>query len=295
MRFENLHDYNGHSNYAVVNENIEVWDEVLSDVSGVEKAASILSGGEVAFYNVLPKVGKQLDCIDHSLASMWYAIGKYHIIEKLGAEKAHQLFCTASQRFDRDHRSPTYGRVKKDGAYWDCLKLFDAANDKLPTKRLGVYHRDLSILPTVYQYVPVEKLKEFRANRTKVNILHGDLTDLIERGPYDFLYLSNALEYVGRNGDKFPIKDMVKKGGYIALTAGHSFEMRGLPRHVSDRIILKQKRAGRPSDGLKYGMSWNYFLLKNTRDPKYRVPKPLAPRLYSPYNDPFSAPPLYSK
>lgn len=290
MRFEELNEFNGDSSYQTVNEYLDVWDDVLSNVKGVKKAASICSGGEVSFFNILPKVEDTLDCIDHSLASMYFAIGKYHIIEKLGSGKAHKLLQTAVAEWETPKRDEfgrrlSYGTLKETGPAATCRRLMMEVNEKLPTAYFGDrikanpgYYGEGAIAPMYQNGVTLDQIKAFRRKRTKITFVHGDLNDLKERGPYDLVYLSNALEYSGRNGSRFPVHEWVKPGGYIALTSGRGRVSRGLPAAVADRVELVRRTPqdyNVPGARRNYGMSsWVYILLKNERDPNYKVPTP---------------------
>jgi hypothetical protein len=279
VKFENLHDFNGSSNYVVVNELLHVWDEVLSDVKGVKRAASICSGGEVSFFNILPKVEESLECIDHSLGSMYWALGKYHTIEKLGAAKAHEFFKGPIRdgKYDRDRYgyAAKYVPGPKEKKFHE---LFAEANGKYTTNYLGEHKTrgydpyGLESLCPLYNDISLDAIKKFRANRTKITFIHGDLNDLIERGPFDLVYLSNALEYQGRNGSQFNIRAAVKEGGYIALTTGSSRTLHScVDSLVREKVVgpADYRDANRKRDA-RYGMySWTYMLLRNEEDPNY--------------------------
>src|SRR4051812_5629858 len=90
--FEDLNGFNGTSTeFPFCNEHLKTWHKALDGIE-VDNAASICSGGEVTFFAILPHVKEKLVAIDHSYRSMFYAIAKYHVVEKLGAVKAHKLF-----------------------------------------------------------------------------------------------------------------------------------------------------------------------------------------------------------
>src|SRR5438132_1398034 len=92
MRFTDIEPTAGGSGYGVVNENLNAWKKLLEGIS-VERAAGICSAGEVNFFSILPHVEQELVLIDQSPYSLYCAMGKYHNIETLGPEKAHNQLC----------------------------------------------------------------------------------------------------------------------------------------------------------------------------------------------------------
>lgn len=224
MKFKDLNDFNALTCYAVVNENISAWRECLDGIE-VDNAASICSGGEVAFFGILPSVKERLSLIDHSYASMYFAIGKYNMIEKFGASKTHELFTGFNWYKGGRRWSPSVDNYVQDPeaessiSSNDLRKAFDKANKRLPTAKHGVngYWPPASLRVT-WQNIDVQEVAEFRRNRTKIQFLHGDVGDLADIRPYDLVYLSNALDYKGRNGsghDAFRLNEVVKPGGFV--------------------------------------------------------------------------------
>ena len=254
MNFEDINTYDGSSTvFATTNETIATWREAFDGLE-IERAAAICSGGEVPFFVLAPRVTEKVVAIDHSYSSMYFAIGKYQLIEKCGAEEAFKLL----------------SENKKD----DLKAAFDAANEGLPTApkkdATGAYSYDIFTsywpwdAPQVYSDVTQEGFKEFEANKSKVQFLHGDLSDLVERGPFDLVYLSNALDYNGRNGKKFGIDKMVKPGGYVAFTYGaYSNVSPHVPAGETVFEKLKPKRDySVPYTNPPYGLTWNYKVIK---------------------------------
>lgn len=238
--FEDLNPYNGsHTPFAVCNENISIWRKVLEGIS-VESAASICSGGEVSFFAILPVVKKKLVLIDHSYRSMYFALGKYHLIEKMGAKEAYKLLVESRQG-------------------GDLQTIFDEANNTLPTKRDELSYSNWFNgwygAKGIYEDITEEGITKFRNNRNKVSFLHGDLNDLADKGPFDFVYLSNALDYAGRNGSKYDIEKMVKPGGYVAYCCG---------TYSSPKITKYEVVASADAHSIRntYEISWNYKLCK---------------------------------
>lgn len=241
--FEDLNTYNGLTAFPICNESIEIWREGLEGIS-VENAAGICSGGEVSFFAILPSVTGQLQLIDHAYVALYYAIGKYHAIEKLGAEEAYKAFVQG----DMTILSP----------------LFKGANEGLPTKPDNGYDSyrtcDSYGLKRYYKSVSQETFETFQENKKRVKFLHGDICDLAERGPFDLLYISNALDYAGRNGEyAYPIDKIVKPGGIVCYTGASRY---GSSRYgslgttdLSKYEVLFTKKSTLP-------MSWTYNVAK---------------------------------
>lgn len=244
--FEDLNRYNGvHTEFPFCNEQLGMWNKALDGIE-VDNAASICSGGEVTFFSILPRVKEKLVAIDHSYRSMYYAIAKYHVVEKLGAVKAHALF-----------KEPRKNKAK-------LLKLAAEANKDLPTNGAirtkdsfgyspedECWEYDSRILESITQ----KELSAFKRSRAKLHFLHGDLTDLVERGPFDLVYLSNAMQYAGRDKHKnYPVEAMVKPGGYICYTGHPSYYDKGV------NVLRKWETlfAEYPAYGYSYGIRWQY-------------------------------------
>lgn len=265
MKFEDLNTYDGrHTEYPVCNESVAVWRKALQGIS-VDNAAAICSGGEVSFFGILPFVTKQLQAIDHSYTSMYYAVGKYHIIEKLGAKEAYKVFTNRE-------------------LLRAVMPLFASANKKLPTdivtknaevlakrykrydtryqRTYGSQHYDdfdfirLDHWSMVRSYTELSEadFKDFRANRGKITFLHGDLNDLQERGPFDLVYLSNAMQYNGRDNHKnYEVAKMVKPGGFVCFTQGTGNMTVPTPVRGFEEIFNENGCSS---------MYWNYRVMK---------------------------------
>jgi hypothetical protein len=243
VTFEDLNTYNCRSSvFPIVNESIATWREALKDIA-VEKAASICSGGEISFFAILPKVAEELQLIDHAYSSMYYAIGKHHVMEKLDAKNAHNVF------------------MNEDKATID--KYFAKANEKLPTKGANTsysYYYDYKFttgaLRQAWADVSQADIRAFKENLHKLTFLHGDISDLRERGPFDLVYLSNALDYAGRGGRySHPIKEIVKPGGFVCFTNSASYAKAPVPSCLAkSKTLYEKEHRGR--------MRWMYRVVQ---------------------------------
>lgn len=256
MNFQDLHEYDGHMTYPASNENLSSWKEALAGIQ-VERAAGICSGGEVSFFCVLPLVKEQLVLIDHSYASLYYALGKHHVIEKYSGKKACELFRGTHPSYDRrGYKLPNPLKVE-----------FDAANKDLPTKDCG-RHGSFG-LSGIWQHITPEEVTNFKRNRKKVSFLHGDINDLADLGPFDLLYLSNALDYSGRDGDTFQIDKIVKPGGYVMFCYQTSYYNENTPprgnvqKHIEGWEPVAKAKTPRTAG---YGLSWTYEVRRTPKE-----------------------------
>lgn len=250
LAYEDLNEYDGSADcgYPVCNERLDFWNEALHGIT-VDNAAGICSGGEVAFFALLPHVRKSLTLIDHAYTALYHAIGKYHAIEKLGSVSAVKLLKSCHTVRDQQFRD-----------------LCAEGNQGLPTKPLGLYDEGRGQMRAVWADISRADVVKFRRNRHKVSFLHGDLDDLAEKGPFDLVYLSNALDYSGRSGRPHKFKEMVKPGGYLLYTQGWRGTPRGLEgfKEVASKSrdkTPKYDRDGRriPSRSM-YGLSWHHVV-----------------------------------
>jgi hypothetical protein len=317
--FEDLHKHDGQGSYAVVNESVGVWRRVLENIPNVDTAASIASGGEVSFFAIAPKVRKALTCIDHSYTSMYFAIGKAHLINKLGTKAAFKALVENDVNLIRDafkeankglptafksnakeveqylkdraewqkkseewfaawvaeNPRPVYGSAnywrEEDAWYRKQYPAQAEWNKKNPvpqpppnyyngyTRGFDDFWASAGAIIRIYQEIGQKAVAQFRAKRDKVKFLHGDLSDLEARGPFDLVYLSNALQFntrEGKRGGHDPLK-WVKPGGYIALT---NYAETPDPELKSCKVIAKdRKQRGVRED---VGLGWVYHLVQ---------------------------------
>jgi hypothetical protein len=114
---------------------------------------------------------------------------------------------------------------------------------------------------------------------------------LSERGPFDLVYLSNALTYAGNNTSRYyeKLKNVVKPGGYLLCTSTREYDY-GMRRYrdVSDSASRHAKEFGfelivseTPQGANDASITWNYSVLqapegeadvqRSTRSPRRRA------------------------
>lgn len=97
--YEDVHKHEWKGYYAIPNENIFRWRELLKKTP-IYRAAGICSSGEVGFFGILPLVRRELVLIDHSYKSIQVAALKYLLLREKGARGTLQLL-TKAQRAEK--------------------------------------------------------------------------------------------------------------------------------------------------------------------------------------------------
>lgn len=235
LTIETLAKLDGSTCYACSNEHIPTWKELLGNVR-VDRAAGICSGGEVSFFVVLPHVKKELVLVDHALGSMYFAIGKYKLIDKHGPEKAMEL---AKQQVPHSVLANEFAEANKDLP--TCKKALSK-----PTPHLARAWTDLG----------VEDLAEFNKNKDKLSFIHADISVLNDRGQFELLYLSNALDYIyglyrdyKASPSEFDSDKIVAPGGLIAFC----YFSHCRPYYADKWETIATKAAPRDR---KHGLAW---------------------------------------
>lgn len=222
INFEDLHPYAATSQYVIPNEDHRTWRELLKSFH-VGRVAGICSGGEIGLFSLLPLARKDVVLVDHSYGSLGHAMTKYGLLQERGWRDAYRLITSP------DAVNELYATVK------DIIKCLPdpiksryesntGYNNPFVGPHYGVYSRGnpegIGVypgVPRVWKNIERSLIKKAVEKLDRVSFIHGDLSDLIERGPFDVLYISNALEHSGRSGA--PVVDeisrIVKKNGLI--------------------------------------------------------------------------------
>ena len=297
MKFEDKNEFQGMTHYPVCNESVRRWREVLKDVS-VKVGAGIAGGGEISLFSVLPSVTEKLVLVDHSYVSLWALIGKYKSIGKLGPEKALKLLqsppvVTKGGGYNINGQRVKGGQYNQYGEFIDSnpyshklvkpqeelYACFLEANKGIATETDRMEECGWWPLPELHhrwQEITVEDLETLLKNENDVDlqVYHGDISDLVEHAPVDLLYLSNALQYNGRNGKEFKLGEIVQKGSLVAYTGNSGvYNKAGMPYTLSG-LKVKPVEAVKPIKATSaatqpnilaapysnYDGSWTYYL-----------------------------------
>lgn len=277
--YEDVHKHEWKGYYAIPNENVFRWRDMLKNTP-IYRAAGICSSGEVGFFGILPLVRRELVLIDHSYKSIQVAALKYLLLREKGARETLRLLTQGTQDeiaqevkaladklpeglrscFDKNvdglwmqPKTPldrNYNSYYYDSSYYGWASATDQPSYDLPK-----LHKEWARYPLGLVQKAARKLD-------RVSFLHGDLTDLAERGPFGLVYLSNALQHESRERGKRDYSDSalekveaaVKKGGYVILAVS-----------VYDTINAKTRNRGwtlcgsnKKQAGDATGMGWEH-------------------------------------
>lgn len=260
--FKNLYEPNRSSGgtYTATNESMEAFNKLLGEQQ-FGRVAGICSGGEIGLFVLLPRTKRQLTLIDHNYNGMAFATMKVLLIAEVGGRRAHELITGATSIAPSD----------------ELVKLVDKLTKKLPAVLQKAFGKDDYGWPRKFvssagvmegavqrewRKVKPEEVEAIEDKLDLIEFVHGDLTDLAIRRPFDLLYLSNALEYTGRKGriaSEKLIPSCVKPGGLVLSTCAPSAP----PSYYYDRVSTKvvQKLDGMNASG---SLSWNHLLHKHT-------------------------------
>lgn len=169
-------DFAPATGYAVTNEEPILLHQMLKPF---RNGLGIASGGEVAFFALLPRVKDQLILVDHSYSSLKMFALKALLLTLLGPAQTRKLLIGVDQA--------------------PILEAFRKVESDLPAKLRDATGTNikyaLTSLRSEWYYASLSTLKQAVANLYKVKLVHGDLTDAKDHAPFDLLYLSNALEH----------------------------------------------------------------------------------------------------
>jgi hypothetical protein len=189
------------SGYFCPNERIRIFLRRIARLKlRPKKVLSICSGGEVPILCFLP-IAEEVLAIDHSRMSLATAATKIKILRERGLAGWEELL-----------------RSNKFLETWRQL-----SKDLMPTRgyyATGIQHYGLTELKCVWADTPKVIQHRAVAHLDRLKLLHGDLLDMADRGPFDAMYVSNAMEHTGRNGKPSAEKllSLLAPGGVIFYT-----------------------------------------------------------------------------
>lgn len=197
--FEDVHEYDGAYFYVVPNEETMLWRELVKGLP-INRAAGICSSGEVGFFAMLPTVRKELVLVDHSYRSLSIAMLKYLLIREKGWQEAHRLFTSRDLKELRAAFEELKARLPKktEDAYQRTL---ESAGEYAYGSTSFVGRNSLHVNPLLnkeWNILPTKLIATASKKFDKVTFLHGDMTDLIAKGPFDLFYISNAIDHQRR-------------------------------------------------------------------------------------------------
>jgi hypothetical protein len=217
--FEDMHDFPGNGDfYATPNESLELWDRLLQGLK-LYKVAGICSGGEVGFFNLLPRVQRELVLLDHSYKALYFAAVKYLALQKYGPEETYNLLSSGRGTYQTlATEFETELPVVLNNA-WKRPTLYS----NHPRRGADAFESHSTSVARFWQHQKKDVLVKTCAKLHKVTFVHGDLTDLAAKGKFGLVYLSNALESNHLNRERktsIPAKvaACIKPEGYVLTT-----------------------------------------------------------------------------
>lgn len=259
-----------HGYYAAPNEDTSVWRDFVKNLH-IQRAAGICSSGEVGLFAMLPTTRKELVLIDHSKRSLSIAMLKYLLIQKQGASEARKLLTCGDAAKVKSTMNEIKADLPKD--VQDAFNALLRRNDGYygsPTRHPFTERKYANVSPrklvdqpnsAIKQYweaTPIRLIRRCQAKLDRVKFVHGDLSSLEQHGPFDLLYLSNALEHIGVRSaahEKFVAIDRALKPGGHVLVAGHTEYHRTLA--VCDKVWERVESAK-----AKVGLRWEQVLYR---------------------------------
>lgn len=245
--FEDRYPTNYGTGFGATNEEPFILKKL---VKSFRNGLAIASGGEVTFLVLLPRARKQLVLIDHSYSSLRAFTLKSLLLATLGAEATRNLFLDESTTKLKDAIHKVRGDLPA------CLNTSGTVCDKISSETQNLRRE--------WFYADLRSLKASAKNLHKIKLIHGDLTDTKEYGPFDFVYLSNALEHTGRPAlcAPYEISPNPKTLRESLMKPGTSVVWAVTNRGFHGTNLDAKTRWGIETEILGYRTTWRYCLSK---------------------------------
>lgn len=265
LPFVDAHTFPGNQDfYPVPNENLERWETLLQGLR-LYKVAGICSGGEVGFFNLLPRVQRELVLVDHSYKALYFAMVKYLALQKYGPEETYKRLTAGYARYPE---TTPRGAFKALAAEFDPIltpelrACWQRGSYSDPRDGPDVFEGRAPAIGEFWLRQKKEPLIKTCAKLHKVRFVHGDLTDLAKYGKFGLVYLSNALESNHRNRDRrssipAQVARCLKPEGYVL--ASHSVSAGPRVTYPSNWEVLNSITPTVRSAG---ELGWTYNLLQ---------------------------------
>lgn len=250
--YREANPYNSGTAYNFTNEEPELFARMLGNRT-FKKAASICSGGEVAFGVILPR-SEEVFAVDHAAGSIAVAMLKAALLQIVGIRELRKLLATGTYADLQPHIKEAFDTLPVD------LQKFVKLNKPGPNDPLyysaPVFQHDFTNFRREWTYLPAKALFEAVEKLDKVTCVHGDIRDLKDNGPFDLLYTSNASEHTGRAGmgqtSLASFAELLEPGGILMCALGSGSHGTTTPIH---KLKLVEKIVG-------YRTSWVHMLFE---------------------------------
>lgn len=217
--------------YLFTNEEIDSYLSILN-AEPSQKALSVLASGDHAF-NLISKGIKNVDTFDINQLTEYYVFGiKKALITKCNYQEFLQNFMILTQPFSKANEEIEIIRKllpymeEKYKIYWSEILSYYSGKAKEMKSNFFTPHSLLYVLEAerpalnlschYNNYLHGEyNYNLFKSNLSESNITfkHSDITDLPEnfKGKYDYILLSNILDYIYKNWNKYWTIDKLNK------------------------------------------------------------------------------------
>lgn len=188
--------------YVTTNEEPEAWKTLVKECK-FTRAASIASGGEIPLLVLLP-FGKEVVAVDHSYRSVLITYVKSLMLETLGPRDTKKVLEAGNKELFSEavgkvvHLLPDALGTKLEEMENSKYEGYDP-NSVFKYSSLGT-GADLNSMRGSWHYASMQTLSAACRHMNKLTLIHGDLVkDLEKYGPFDLMYISNAMEHTGRD------------------------------------------------------------------------------------------------
>lgn len=209
----------------------------------LKKAGGICSGGEVPLTVLLPNCTGPVVAVDHSLHSLYAAMTKALMLEKLTTQELHKLL----EPDQYAKLEAAWIQFQKD-LLAELPEVLRPAFQEVVTNFISLNSFQKYWMPP---NLSVEELNTARERLENLTFVYGDLTALTKFGKFQVVYLSNAMEHI----PKFC-------KGSLTLDKVQPTLFKRKPRVLFTTTARNPKRSGwtlERGDGQDCGYAWNYY------------------------------------
>lgn len=236
-----------HDGYVFPNESMLALKQHVAGMK-LKKAGGICSGGEVPLTVLLPNCTGPVVAVDHSLHSLYAAMTKALMLEKLTTQELHKLL-------EPDQYAKQYAELEVAWKQFQKDLLAELPEALRPAFQ-KVANPYISLNSFQRYWMPpnlsVEELNTARERLENLTFVYGDLTALTKFGKFQVVYLSNAMEHTPKFGK-----------GSLTLDKVRPTLFKRKPRVLfTTATAINLKRSGwtlKRGDSKDCGYAWQYF------------------------------------
>jgi hypothetical protein len=219
-------------------------------VKKTKKIGCISSGGEVPLTVLLPVVKNELIAVDHCLGSLAWAFFKVHLLQKFPttADFKAWLLTVDEAAFTAEFNTCIAALPFVPNAVW-----------------MTTYHMaaNMQQIRDLWTATPDKLLDKTRERLDLLTFIHGDIRSIQPYGPFDLLYVSNALAHTSIDGSEIEgdaIKSLLTQRGKVIAT--HDLTpLIGLPQRDKLTAWDNMKYARVTCPTTRWGdITWDYNL-----------------------------------